>query len=286
MARLGGIESGGTKTVVAVGDGDGGVLAEERFPTGDSPAAAMRRVADFLIAHGPVDAVGFGSFGPCDPNPRSTTYGSVTTTPKPGWAGADVVSLLRGCGVDAPLAFDTDVNAAALGEWRHGAGVGAQSLLYVTIGTGIGGGAIVDGRVLHGAVHPEMGHQRIPGAPGNGVCPYHGSCWEGVSAGPAMAALWGAPAQEIPPQHEAWTAQADLVAMGLTNLVMTLSPDVIVLGGGVGEQPHLHALVAPRLVDLINGYVPVPTLVPPSLGNQAGVRGAFVLAETALADAP
>jgi len=281
MVKFGGIESGGTKTVVAVGDASG-VDVEERFPTGDDPAAAMQRVADFLHAHGPLDAVGFGSFGPCDPNPRSRTYGHVTSTPKPGWANTDVVGMLRSRGIAAPLTFDTDVNAAALGEWRYGAGTGSEALLYLTIGTGIGGGAIFGGRVLHGAVHPEMGHQRIPGAPAEGVCPYHGNCWEGVGAGPGIAAREGRPAQDIPPDDDAWRRLAELVAMGLSNLVMALSPDLIVLGGGVGIQPHLHDLVRPRLAEIIAGYVPVPALVPPGLGNQAGIRGAFVLAEQAL----
>ncbi len=281
MARVGGIESGGTKTVVAVGTEEG-VLAEERFPTGQDPVATMRRTAEFLLANGPVDAVGFGSFGPCDPNPGSATYGHVTTTPKPGWSNVDVVGLLRQHGISAPLAFDTDVNAAALAEWHHGAGTGSDSMLYLTIGTGIGGGAIIDGRVLHGARHPEMGHLRIPGAPAQGICPYHGNCWEGVCAGPAIAAQQGVPAHDLSPDHPVWRHQAYLVATGLADLVLTLSSDVVVLGGGVGSQPHLHDLVRPRLAEIIGGYVPVPRLVPPGLGDQAGVRGAFVLAESAL----
>ncbi len=281
MSLLGGIESGGTKTVVAVGDTTG-VHAEERFPTGDDPRAAMRRIADFFAEHGPIDSVGFGSFGPCDPNPASATYGYVTTTPKPGWANTDVVGLLREFGVGVPIAFDTDVNAAALVEYHSGGGVGAASLLYLTIGTGIGGGLIVDGRIVHGASHPEVGHQRIPGAPADGVCPYHGNCWEGVCAGPALAARWGSPAQNLPADHEAWRVEAALVAVGLANLTLAFSLDRIVLGGGVGQVPHLHELVKPLVAETLAGYVPAPTIVPPALGNQSGVRGALALAELAL----
>jgi fructokinase len=282
VLRYGGIESGGTKTVVAIGGPDG-IEAAERFPTGDEPRAAIRRAAEFLHANGPVAALGFGSFGPCDPNPRSATYGHVTTTPKPGWASADVVGLLREFGVGVPVRFDTDVNAAALAEWRDGAGKGSQSLLYLTVGTGIGGGAVIEGRLLHGSVHPEMGHQRIADAPDDGICPYHGNCWEGVASGPAIAAREGTAAQELPSEHPAWEREAGLLATGLANLTLTLSPEVIVLGGGVGKQPHVHALLRPRLASAIAGYVPVPQVVPPGLGDQAGVRGALLLAAEAVA---
>lgn len=282
MVRYGGIESGGTKTVVAVG-GPEGVEAEERFPTGDDPRTALGRAAAFLRDHGPVAAVGFGSFGPCDPNPRSATYGHVTTTPKPGWAHTDVVGILRAFGISVPMRFDTDVHAAALAEWRLGVGVGRASLVYVTVGTGIGGGAIIDGHPLHGAMHPEMGHQRISDAPATGICPYHGNCWEGVASGPAIAAREGAAAHTLSPEHPAWEHEADLLANGLANLTLILSPELIVLGGGVGAQAHVHELLRPRLSAAIADYVAVPDVVPPALGGQAGVRGALLLATEATA---
>ncbi len=211
MAVLGGIESGGTKTVVAVGDSDG-VHVEERFPTGDNPEVTMRRCADFLGQHGPVDAVGFGSFGPCDPNPRSKTYGYVTSTPKPGWANTDVVGLLRNNGVSAPVVFDTDVNAAALAEYRHGAGAGSESMLYLTIGTGIGGGLIVNGDVLHGVAHPEVGHQLIASAPDRGCVPVprqllggrERRSGNGRSLGNARAESAGRPSRPGRPRRSWW----------------------------------------------------------------------------------
>ena len=276
VVRFGGIETGGTKTVVAVGDPDR-VIAAERFPTGDDPAATLRQAAAFLMGHGPLDAVGVASFGPCDPDPASATYGRVTTTPKPGWAGADVLGGLRSAGIDAPLTFDTDVNAAGLAEWRADGG-SARCLLYVTVGTGIGGGAIVAGRPWHGAVHPEMGHQRVPGAPDGGVCPFHGGCWEGVAAGPAIAAREGRPAHDLPSGHPAWELEAALLATGLANLALVLSCDRIVLGGGIGGLPHLQTLVRPLFAEAIAGYIPLPALVPPSLGPESGVRGALALA--------
>lgn len=281
MVRFGGIETGGTKTVVAVGDPDQ-LVALEQFATGDDPGATLQQAAAFLLGHGPLAAVGVASFGPCDPDPASATYGQVTTTPKPGWAGTDVLGGLRSAGIAAPLAFDTDVNAAALAEWRAD-GASARCLLYVTVGTGIGGGAVLDGRRLHGAVHPEMGHQRIPGAPDEGVCPYHGTCWEGVAAGPAIAAREGRPASDLPGGHPAWEAEAALLATGLANLALVLSCDRIVLGGGIGGRRHLHALVRPLLADAIAGYIPLPALVPPSLGPESGVRGALALAAGAAA---
>ena len=218
MVRFGGIETGGTKTVVAIGDPER-VAASEQFPTGDDPGGTLRRAAAFLLSNGPVDAVGIASFGPCDPDPGSASYGRVTTTPKPGWAGADVLGGLRRAGLAVPMAFDTDVNAAALAEWRAD-GRRARSLLYVTVGTGIGGGVVVAGRPLHGAVHPEMGHQRISGAPDTGVCPYHGTCWEGVAAGPAIAARHGVPAEDLTAGHPGWLLEAGLLATGLANLAM------------------------------------------------------------------
>lgn len=277
----GGIETGGTKTVVAVGWPDR-ITALEEFPTGDDPGVTLRRAAAFLLSHGPLNAVGVASFGPCDPDPSSAHYGRVTTTPKPGWGGADVLGGLREAGIAGPLAFDTDVNAAALAEWRADGGH-TSCLLYVTVGTGIGGGAIVAGRPLHGALHPEMGHQRIPGAPGPGVCPYHGSCWEGVAAGPAIRAREGVPARDVPIGRAAWRLEAQLLAVGLANIAMVLSCERIVLGGGIGAQPHIHELVRPLLAESIAGYIPVPELVPPALGRQSGVRGALAMAADAAA---
>lgn len=296
---LGGIEFGGTKTVCVVGV-RGQIQAEQRFPTGADPQATMDACAAFFGGNGPVAAIGLGAFGPCDPDPASPTYGHVTTTPKPGWGDVDLLGgLRRRLGPDVALAFDTDVNVAALGELAHGAGRGLGSLVYLTIGTGVGGGAVVDGRLVHGLVHPEMGHMRIPRSDAErqrfaGVCPYHGDCFEGVGAGPALAARWGSPAQEIGPDDERFTAlwdlEAEYLATVLHAIVCVLSPQRIVVGGGVGAQPQLLERVRPRLQASLAGYIAHPAIaehideyvVPPALGAHSGGIGALELAARAL----
>lgn len=295
---LGGIEFGGTKTVCVVGE-RGGVTDEIRFPTGDDPAANLERCVAFFAGAGDVTAVGVGAFGPCDPDPRSPGYGTITTTPKPGWAGCDVLGVLGQGLPGAVLAFDTDVNVAALGELVHGAGRGLQSLLYLTIGTGIGGGLVCEGQLVHGMMHPEMGHIRIARPPGEvaafgGVCPYHGDCFEGVAAGPALAARWGDPAQDITPaddRHGAmWDLEAAYLAAALHNYVCTVSPQRIVVGGGVGENPDLLVRTRPLLHESLAGYVDQPALrspdyvVTPALGNRSGAIGALELAYRAVVE--
>lgn len=294
MSRLGGIEFGGTKTVCVVGS-PGVVEDEIRFATGDDPAANLSTCAEFFRAQHGVEAIGVGAFGPCDPDPGSPTYGYVTTTPKPGWGGFDVLGALREGMPDALLAFDTDVNVAALGELVHGAGRGLGSLVYLTIGTGIGGGLVADGHLIHGLMHPEMGHIPIPRPQSEievfaGVCPFHGDCLEGVASGPALSARWGTPAQDIGPDDDRYEAMWDLeavyVADALHILVCTVSPQRIVLGGGVGEQPQLHERIRPRLQASLAGYIQQPAIsrhidefvVGPALGNHSGGIGALELA--------
>ena len=228
-----------------------------------------------------------------DLQPTSSRYGSITSTPKPGWAETDLIGpFRREFGV--PVAFDTDVNAAALGEWRYGAAQGLDAVVYLTVGTGIGGGGLVGGRLLHGLVHPEMGHLRVPhdlGAdPFAGACPYHGDCLEGLASGPAMAARWGQPAHTLPADHPGWALEAHYLAMALHNVVCALSPQRIVIGGGVMEQPHLLPRVRQELGRLLNGYIQAPGVlddiehyvVAPALGRRSGVIGALALAEQAL----
>ncbi|MFN8124987.1 MAG: ROK family protein [Candidatus Nanopelagicales bacterium] len=304
MALLAGIESGGTKTVVAVAVEPTTVLERIRIPTSADPVETLAAAADFIAAQvaerGPLSAIGIGSFGPCDPSPDSATYGYVTSTPKPGWTNTDVIGILlrqlSQRGVDeVPIRFDTDVNAAALGEQKYGAGRGLSSLVYLTVGTGIGGGALVDGELIHGLIHPEMGHMRIPRPTAEldlfaGVCPYHGDCWEGIAAGPAIAARWGVPAETLPPDHPAWDLEAAYLAVGLHALVCTLSPERVILGGGVGSSENVLARVRPLLQESLNGYIDSPAIthnidtyvVPPGLGDRSGVTGAFALAEQAL----
>ncbi len=221
MPRLGGIEAGGSKFVCAAGSGPEDIQVSE-FPT-TSPAETMARVAEFFRARQPVAAIGIASFGPIDPNPESPTFGYITSTPKPGWRNFDFAgTVLRALG--KPIAFDTDVNAAALAESRWGAARGLRSFLYVTVGTGLGGGAFIDGRLLHGRLHPEMGHIRVPHDrardPFPGNCPYHGDCLEGLAAGPAIEARWGQPGHLLPGGHPAWDLEAEYLALGIARLDM------------------------------------------------------------------
>jgi fructokinase len=289
MNLFGGIEAGGTKFVCGFGTGPGD-LTTARFPT-TSPEETLASVTGFLkkAAGGQLRAVGIGSFGPVDLDRNSPTFGYVTSTPKPGWSNCNLAGAVEQA-LGVPAGFDTDVNAAALGEAEWGAGRGLSDLLYLTVGTGIGGGAIVGGRVIHGLVHPEMGHIRVPHDrtrdPYPGACPYHGDCLEGLASGPAIKARWGTPAEQLPPDHAAWPLEAHYLAQALANLALTLSPRRIVLGGGVPRQTQLFAPIRDEFLRLLNGYVRHPALlqrideyiVPPGLGGQAGVLGALVLA--------
>lgn len=289
----GGVETGGTWCVCALGRGPDRIEREEQFRTGD-PAATIERIIEFFRPEPRPKAIGIGSFGPVDLDPRSPTWGHVTTTPKEGWRHVAVAPVVRDR-LGVPVAFDHDVAAAAVGEHRWGAGVGARGLCYVTIGTGIGAGLLIDGRPWHGLVHPEVGHIRVPHDrdrdPFAGVCRTHGDCWEGLACGPAIERRWGVPAPELPDEHPAWELEAEYLALGLLSIVLVFSPERIVLGGGVMDRRGLHDRVRARLRELVAGYLETPLLdqeisafvVPPALGDRAGVLGAIALAEAALA---
>jgi fructokinase len=282
----GGIEAGGTKWVCAVGDGPDGVRETETFPN-TTPEETIARAARFFRQNGAIAAVGVGSFGPID-----LRRGRITTTPKPGWADTDVVGAL-GRALDVPIAFDTDVNAAALGEYRWGAAVGLETFCYITVGTGIGGGGMANGRLMHGLLHPEFGHMRIPHDrerdPFEGVCPYHGDCFEGLASGEAIRRRWGRPGERLD-DPAVWELEAEYLALGLVNVICTLSPQRIILGGGVPKQSTLFPLVRRQVQGFLAGYVDSPELndgidgfiVPPALGDQAGVLGAIELARLAV----
>ena len=288
MTLYGGIEGGGTKFVCAVGTGPKDIRDEIRFPTGD-PEDAIGRAVAFFRTLDDLESVGIACFGPLDANPKSPTFGYVTTTPKPGWAHTEFAgTVARELGV--PVGFDTDVNAAALAEYRWGAAQGLDSCLYLTVGTGIGGGAVVEGQMIHGLMHPEMGHLRIPhdreADPYPGCCPYHGDCLEGLACGPAIEGRWGQRAETLPPDHPAWALEAHYLALGLANTIVTISPQRIIMGGGVMEQLHLFPMIRQEVRTILNGYIQSPHLedqidtyiVPPVLGNQAGVLGGIALA--------
>ena len=282
MPLFGGIEAGGTKFVCATGSGPDDLEALE-FPT-TSPAETLQRTAEFFRSRSAVRAIGIGSFGPIDPNPESSTFGYITSTPKLAWQNFDFAGAIRSA-LGLKVAFDTDVNAAALGEFRWGAAQGLDTFLYLTVGTGIGGGGMVNGRLMHGLTHPEMGHIRIPHDrlldPFPGCCPYHGDCLEGLASAPAIQARWSKPGENLPSNHEAWDLEAHYLALGLVNWICTLSPQRVVLGGGVLRREGLYARVREKVAVLLNGYIAPPEIVPPALGARAGVLGAIALAGTA-----
>jgi fructokinase len=291
-ALFGGIEAGGTKFVCVVGTGPDDIRASDRFST-TTPEVTLGRVIEFFrgqeALHGSLAAIGIGAFGPLDPNPHSSTFGHITSTPKPGWANVDFVGRLRQV-FDVPMGFDTDVNAAALAEGRWGAARGLDTFVYLTIGTGIGGGAMVNGHLLHGMIHPEMGHMLLRRDPQvdtyGGFCPFHVDCFEGLAAGPAIEKRWGQRAETLAADHPAWALEAHYLALGVVNLVVALSPQRVVMGGGVMEQPQLFPLVRAKVQTLLNGYVRSPQItdqideyiVAPALGGRAGVLGAIALA--------
>jgi fructokinase len=282
----GGIEAGGTKWVCGIGTGPDDLHALETFPT-TTPAETLARAAAFFDQNGGVSAIGVGSFGPID-----LRAGRITTTPKPGWAGTDVVSVLHGA-LGVPVAFDTDVNAAALGEGRWGAAMGLDTFCYFTVGTGIGGGVIAGGRLVHGLIHPEVGHMLIPHDrardPFGGSCPFHGDCFEGLAAGSAIERRWGKPGEELGGRSEVWELEAEYLALGVVNVICIVSPQRVILGGGVMKQPSLLPLVRARVRELLAGYIVAPELtdgldeyiVGPVLGDRAGVLGAIELARLA-----
>jgi fructokinase len=289
---LGAIEAGGSKFVCGIGDTPEDLVTTQ-IPT-TTPAETLEEVVEFFRREAGRDlkAVGIASFGPVDPHPGSPTFGYITCTPKLGWRGTDVAGTV-GRGLGVPVGFDTDVNGSALAEARWGAARDLADFIYLTVGTGIGGGALVNGKLLHGLLHPEMGHLRIPHDrardPYAGACPFHGDCLEGLASGPALRARWTMAPRELPPEHPAWALEAEYLALGLHNLVCTLSPRRIVIGGGVSHQPCLLPMVRAELTRLLNGYIEAAEIVEemesfvvlPELGDRSGVLGALVLAEEA-----
>jgi fructokinase len=288
--QFGGIEAGGTKFVCAVGSGPDDIRDQTRFPT-TTPDETLGKAIDFFKRQSQLPAaIGIGSFGPLDPDRSSDTFGHITSTPKPGWSNTNIVGAIK-AEFDVPVGFDTDVNAAALGEQRWGAAQGLDTFVYLTIGTGIGGGTMVAGQLLHGMLHPEMGHVLLPHDrqrdPFEGVCPFHKDCFEGLAAGPAIEARWGKRGEDLPADHPAWELEAHYLALGVMTIIMMLSPQRVILGGGVMQEPQLFPLVRRKVPQLLNGYIQTPQIlghideyvVPPGLCGRAGVLGAIALAQ-------
>jgi fructokinase len=288
VSVYGGIETGGSKWQCAVGSGPGALRASETLPT-TTPRETIDRVVAFFEREGPVEAIGIGSFGPLDGKVSSPTWGHITTTPKPGWAHADVGQEIRRR-LSVPVVFDTDVNAAAFGEHLWGAAQGLDTFCYITVGTGIGGGGMARGKLLHGLVHPEFGHMRIPhdveADPFPGVCPYHGDCWEGLASGLAIEARWGRSAVDLAGVEAVWELEAHYLALGLVSVICVLSPERIVLGGGVMSAPGLLPLIHREIGVLMNGYLDnaavgdgiADYVTLPRLGSLSGVLGGIGLA--------
>jgi fructokinase len=275
---FGGIEAGGTKRVCAIGTGPDDLRELVTIPT-TTPEETIERATAFFSRDGKVASLGVGSFGPID-----VQRGLITTTPKPGWADTDVVGALR-TALDVPVVFDTDVNAAALGEQSWGAATGLDTFCYITVGTGIGGGVMAGNALVHGLVHPEIGHMLIPHDtdrdPFPGACPYHGDCFEGLASGSAIRARWNQPGEELSDEPEVWELEAEYLALGIVNVICTTSPELVILGGGVMKQPTLLPLVEMRVDALLAGYVAAPRIVTPALGDRSGVLGAIELARRA-----
>ena len=285
----GALEAGGTKMVCSILDENGQMLERVSLPT-LTPEETMPPMIDFFRTRGAA-ALGIGCFGPLDLNPASPTYGSITSTPKLAWVNYPLLpEFQRALGV--PALIDTDVNGAALAETRLGAARGLSSCLYVTIGTGIGGGIIIEGEMMHGLVHSELGHMLLKPQPGDpapeGFCPYHKHCLEGLACGPAIQKRWGKLAQELPPEHPAWALEADYLAQMCWNALAVFSPEKIILGGGVMQQPHLLPMIRRRVKAISGDYIRHALtetfedyIVAPGLGVNSGVMGAYLLARQA-----
>lgn len=283
---LGAIEAGGTKFVLAVGPFPTRILARHVIPTRD-PATTLGEAAAWFAAQGGVKALGIGSFGPVEIDRASPVWGHITRTPKPGWANCDIAGRLGKALGGVPVGFDTDVNAAALAEHAAGGRAGG-SLAYLTIGTGIGGGLVLDGRPVHGIAHPEIGHiypRRHPeDADFAGICPIHGDCLEGLACGPAIMARWGQSLSELPADHPGHAIIADYIAQACHTLFAAVAVGEVVIGGGVANTPGLVERIAARARELDAGYLPGSnrhTIIRPRLGGDSGITGAMMLAEAA-----
>lgn len=288
---FGTLEAGGTKMVLSIGNEQNELIEQTSIPT-EAPEKTIPAMIDWFRDKG-IAALGIGTFGPVDLKKDSPTYGWITKTPKPGWSDKPLLPPMQEA-LGVPALIDTDVNAAALAEWKLGAAKGLNSCLYVTVGTGIGAGLVVEGKLVHGLVHPEFGHmllrqEKEDPAP-DGFCPYHKGCLEGLAAGPAMEKRWGRKAYDLPPDHEAWNLEASYLAQMCMNAICGFSPEKIILGGGVMQQKHLFPLIRKKTLELLNGYVQAKEIledidsyiVEPGLGTKSGATGALLLAKQAL----
>lgn len=296
MQLFAGIEAGGTKFVCAIGDALGNIREKITIPT-TMPEETMALVIQYLQtinAKTPLSAIGIATFGPIDLDKKSPYYGYITTPPKPGWGYYNILGTIQKI-FPLPIGFDTDVNGAALGEYRWGAAQGLDTFLYVTIGTGIGAGGIVSGELMHGLIHPEMGHIFIPHDLQQdnftGVCPFHGDCLEGLATGPSLQKRWGVKsAMDLPAGHPAWDLEAKYLGYAFANYILILSPQKIIVGGGVMKHKELYPKIRAQVKFLLNDYIKHEKIltnidnyiVEPGLKENSGICGAMALAEKAL----
>lgn len=291
-ANVGGIEAGGTHYKCVVGNVQGDILASTTFAT-TSPQETAAQALAFFDRHAlRIQALAIGHFGPVDVDPGSRYHGHVLSTPKAGWSGDDVLARYQSV-LSMPIVFQSDGNVAAVGEHTLGAAKGLDNFVYVTVGTGIGGGVMINGRLLHDARHPEIGHMLVRrhhmGDDYQGCCPFHGDCLEGLASGPALRGRWGISGEQLPPDHPAWTLQAHYLAAMCVNLTTCYAPQRIILGGGAMQQPVLPALIREQYTRLMNGYMQHGAdtsmddfiVVSPMQGH-AATRGALILAAKAL----
>lgn len=289
-----GIEGGGTKYKIVAASDPKNVLCQTTIPT-TSPDETISRIGAFLVpllsdkSHR-MQAIGLGQFGPIQVNPAAEDYGTILNTPKAGWSGVNLITELRKI-TSLPIVLDTDVNAAAMGELYYGAARGLRNFVYITIGTGIGGAVVLNKKIVHGLLHPELGHMLIPhnidNDPFTGVCHFHKDCFEGLASGPALLARWKKPAETLAEDHRAWDLESTCIAQALVNLFLTLMPQRFILGGGIMQQKHLFSRISRKFCLLINHYIDVVKIIPefdqyirpPQLDHDAGVFGAIALAK-------
>ena len=287
--RLGSLEAGGTKMVCAVGDSNGTIYEQISIPT-TTPEDTMPHIINYFKEK-EIAALGIACFGPVDVNPDSETYGTILDTPKLPWRQYPILKVMQDA-LKLPMGLDTDVNGSCLGEVTYGTAKGLDSVIYITVGTGIGVGIVLDGRLVHGMLHPEAGHILIApeaGDEGHCICPYHSHCLEGLAAGPSIEKRWGAKAVELTERSEVWELESQYLAQAIVNLILIVSPKRIILGGGVMHQEQLFPLIRKKVPELMNGYIRTPQMqnmdtyiVPASLQDNQGIMGGLRLAELAL----
>jgi len=276
---IGGAELGGTKCVLAVGNSPLEILDRCTVPTSD-PVSTFEKIHNFFSSY-QLDSLGVGSFGPIILDRKSVDYGMIYSESKKGWKGINICQMFKDK-LKFDIAIDTDVNVAGLGEFQYGAGKYSNNLVYLTIGTGIGGGLLVNGKIHHGIFHLEMGHIPMPNPESfDSVCRVHDNCWDGLASGPALELRYGMAPSDMVESHMGWDEEAKLIALGVISIIANYSPDKIIIGGGVMRQKHLYSKIKKHVLNLWNDHTPIinidDLIVEPKLGNDSGIIGSMIL---------